>query len=519
MNANLVERFRELPDFLGGHLFLSISALTVGILVSVPLGLWASRKSRAGGLALGIAGIIQTVPSLALLALMVPLLGGTIGYLPAFLALTLYSILPILQNTVTGIRDVDPAMIEAAQGVGMTPMQQLTRVELPLAAPVIIAGIRTATVWVVGMTTLSTPVGAPSLGNYIFAGLQTRNWVAVLFGCVLAALLAIVLDRLIRIAEKAAKERRPHLAWGAGSALALVIVVGLAPLVIKDWRAAREPGARAADGATPLSGVRLTVGSKTFTEQYILAELLEQRLASLGATVGSAEDMGSTLLFDALSHDQVDLYVDYTGTIWSTLMKRDAPIPRDAMYGEVADFVHRLYGVVALGRLGFENAYGFAMRRDHALQLGIRSIGDIARQSTALVLGGDPEFFFRPDWIRVREIYGLGSLRTRTMDSTFMYGAVRDGEVDVIGAYTTDGRIAAFDLVVLDDPLEALPPYDAILLLSPRAAQNAALIEALRPLIGAIDDDAMREANRRVDLEGQSPKTVAKFLSAAQLGD
>ena len=216
MTSNLADRFAELPQLLAGHLLLSVSALVVGIAISVPLGIAATRHPRLRGPALTLAGLIQTVPSMALLALMVPLLGGMIGFVPAFIALTLYSMLPVLRNTVTGILEIDPAMTEAARGVGMTDRQSLWWVELPLAAPIIIAGIRTATVWVVGMATLSTPVGAPSLGNYIFLGLQTRNWVAVLFGCFFAAGLAIVLDQLIRLLEYAARLRSPRLAWAAG---------------------------------------------------------------------------------------------------------------------------------------------------------------------------------------------------------------------------------------------------------------------------------------------------------------
>ena len=525
MGANFAERWNELPTYLGGHLLLAISALAVGLLVSVPLGAWASRSPRWSASILVVAGVVQTVPSLALLALMVPLLGGTIGFLPAFLALTLYSVLPILRNTVTGIGEVDAAAIEAARGVGMTDRQRLLQVELPLAAPVIIAGIRTAAVWVVGTTTLSTPVGAPSLGNYIFAGLQTRNWLSVLFGCAFAALLAVVLDQLIRLAEKAAVERRPRLAWGAGLVLALVVAGGLAPLAVENGRGVRpESETTTASGvstngaAAALAGAAVVVGSKTFTEQYILAELLKMQLERNGATVDTVQNMGSTILFDALRNNQVDVYVDYTGTIWATLMKRDEPVGRDAMYVEVAKFLEQRDGVLTVGRLGFENAYGFAMRRDRAAALAIRTVDDVARHAQDLVLGGDPEFFSREDWRRVRELYGLGALRTQAMDSTFMYGAVRDGKVDVIGAYTTDGRIVAFDLVLLGDPREALPPYDAILILSPRAARMPGLLDALTPLIDRIDDDAMREANRRVDLEGQSPKSAAAFL-LGRVGD
>jgi osmoprotectant transport system permease protein len=520
VTSNLAELFAELPHLLAGHLLLSVSALLIGIVVSVPLGIAAARHQRLRGPALTFAGLIQTVPSMALLALMVPLLGGTIGFVPAFIALTLYSMLPVLRNTVTGILEIDPALIEAARGVGMTDRQSLTLVELPLAAPVIIAGMRTATVWVVGMATLSTPVGAPSLGNYIFLGLQTRNWLAVIFGCVFAAALAIVLDLLIRLMERAADLRSARLAWVAAAGLVTICVGGLVPAFVHLAPApvrAERPAFRAAPRETSprrsLEGQELTVGSKGFTEQYVLAELIGLQLEAAGATIRRRPNMGSTILFDALRSNTVDISVDYTGTLWATIMKRPRPIDRTQMLIEIESYLMVEHGVITLGRLGFENAYALAMRRERAAELGIRNIGDLAAVPDRLTLASDPEFFGRLEWSRLREVYHLDGLVTRGMDSTFMYGAVRDGEVDVITAYSTDGRISAFDLVVLDDPRQALPPYDAVLLLSPNAARNQQLVHTLLPLINHISDDLMRSANKLVDIDGLSVEEAARRLS------
>ncbi|HSP42782.1 MAG TPA: ABC transporter permease, partial [Luteolibacter sp.] len=232
MEEKLRELFLVLPDYLGGHLLLAVPAIVLGVLVSVPLGILSARNAAVRGPLMTVASLAQTVPSIALLAIMVALLGGTIGYKPAFIALLIYSMLPILRNTLTALEEVDPAMREAARGVGMTPGQSLWRVELPLALPVILAGIRTATVWVVGITTLSTPVGAPSLGNYIFSGLQLRDWTQVYFGCFFAMGLTLVLDQVIHLFEIAARRQRAPLAWAAGGILAAIIGIGLAPVAI-----------------------------------------------------------------------------------------------------------------------------------------------------------------------------------------------------------------------------------------------------------------------------------------------
>jgi len=505
---------------------LSLSALAIGVLISVPLGIFVSRKPSWQGAVLGTASLIQTIPSIALLALMVLAMGGQIGFWPSFLALMLYSVLPVLRNTVVGISELEPEYIEAARGVGMTEKQRLFQVELPLALPVIVAGIRTSAVWVVGIATLSTPVGAASLGNYIFAGLQTRNWLSVVFGCVLAAALAIVLDQLIRAIEWSIQQRKPLVGRIAGAGLASIFVIGLAPPL---WGAlssnfamdaavgaktTTEVDERIVSGALPLKDVRIKIGAKTFTEQYILADVFEKHLRAQGAEVENLQNMGSTILFDALRQNSVDLYVDYTGTIWTTLMKKSEPVSRAEMFIQVADFLLREHKVVVAGRLGFENAYGLAMRRDKAAELGVTRIGDLANLRSAISIGGDPEFFARPEWIAVREAYGISEARTTSMDSTFMYGAVRDGEVDAITAYTTDGRISAFDLLVLQDPRQAFPPYDAIILIGPAASQRLGFVGALTPLVNQISDQVMRQANQMVDIDGESTGTAADFILA-----
>ena len=519
LRDNIDARWAELPGYLSGHIALVAMALLIGILISIPIGIMASRDPRVKAPFLGAIGVVQTVPSLALLALMVPLLGGTIGFAPALVALTLYSMLPIVRNTITGLDSLDPTLIEAAKSVGMTEWQRLVRVELPLASPVILAGVRTATVWVVGTATLSTPVGAESLGNYIFAGLQTRNWVSVLFGCVSAATLAIALDQGIHWIDRALINRRPRTALVISGVVAGMLVVGMAiNMVDLSHREFSSQGfAPAATTSAsvgnqinlPLKGHKLTIGAKNFTEQYILANLLEFHLSERGARTNRLDNLGSTIVFDALVSGEVDLYVDYTGTIWATIMKRTESVDRLSMHIQVSDYLLREQSVSVVGRLGFENAYGFAMRRDRAEALGVSSILDL---KGALTIASDPEFFARREWKDVKAAYGLEEIRTRSMDSTFMYQAVRDGQVDVITAYTTDGRIAAYDLTILDDPRKSLPPYDAILLASERACGIPGLVEEISVLINMIPPELMREANKRVDLDRQTPEKAAAFL-------
>lgn len=502
------EQLALLPQYLTAHLQLSLAALLFGVGLSVPLGIVAARIRWLEQPVLGVASVIQTIPSLALLAVMVPLLAAigvqSIGFLPAFIGLVLYSMLPILRNTVTGLSGVDPAFREAARGVGMTERQLLFQVELPLALPVVIAGIRTATVWTVGIATLSTPVGAASLGNYIFSGLQTRNGNAVLVGCVAAAVLALSLDGLVRLFAAGWERRHRGLLGVAAGAFALLYLFTGVTLSGDFLRSGRD---------------RVVVGAKTFTEQYILAEILAGRIArSTSLSVEISPSLGSTVAFDALRAGDIDVYVDYSGTIWATVMRREGTVPeRTELLAEVERDLAERHAITVVGALGFENTYALAMRRTDAERLGIRRVSDLARHARALSLGADYEFFGRAEWRAMREIYGLAFAEERGMDSSLMYQAAAQGSVDVVCAFSTDGRIAAYDLVLLEDDRHAIPPYDAIVLASARLVrERPEVMDALRVLNGSIDGDTMRRLNKAVDQESQSPSGVAAaFLDAA----
>ena len=504
MSQALLQELALLPVTLGHHLLLSLSALVTGIAICFPLAILISRVKALQWPALTFASIVQTIPGLALLALMVPLL-GQIGFVPAFLALVLYSMLPILHNTVTGILGVDPAVMEAARGIGMTNSQQLFKVELPLAAPVIIAGVRTSAVWVVGTATLATPVGATSLGNYIFAGLQTQNTTEVLVGCLAAAVLAVALDQLIRLLENAARQRSRRSALIAMFTLFLLLAAGLAPLV---------PKSDHIGSSTPV-----VVGAKTFTEQYLLAEVLSRALRQAGLPAVSKTSLGSSILFDALAGGKVDCYVDYSGTLWANVMKRRDIPAKPALLAEMTHWLEEKYQVKLLGPLGFENTYALAISKKTSAKYKISSLEELAGHAPVLRIGSDYEFFSRPEWAALKESYGLQFAEQRTFDPSLMYEAIKAGSVDVISGYSTDGRIAAYDLLVLQDPHAALPPYDAVLLLAQNAAKRPEVCAALTTLLGAITNENMRQANKMVDVDHKSITEAVTFLwNTRQIG-
>jgi osmoprotectant transport system permease protein len=511
MDERITDALSVLRDYASQHVLLSAAALALGVAVSLPLAVLASRRPRLRGIVLAIASLVQTIPGLALLALFYPLLLGlsavtmrltgtavpALGFLPALLALTVYSMLPILRNAVTGLNGVDETYREAADGVGMTGPQKLLRVELPLAAPVIMAGIRTAAVWTIGMATLSTTVGQTSLGNFIFSGLQTENWIAVLIGCAAVVALALVVDWALGRIEAAAVGRR-----------VAPLVIGLAVLAAGIVAAAVPVGAA--------KGRAYVIGAKNFSEQLILAELMAERLEASGKRVVRKEALGSAIIFRALAGGDIDAYVDYSGTLWTNVLGRSDSVSREVMLSELTTILRERYGVTVLGALGFENAYVLAMKPARAAENGIATIADLAPQTPRLRLGSDLEFLGRPEWAALKRAYGLNFAEEKSYNPTFMYRAIADGSVDVISAFSSDGRIAADNLLVLADPKRAIPAYDAVLLISPRRRNDAALRRALSPLIGAIPVERMRQANYMLDRDSDKAtvRAAARFLGA-----
>jgi osmoprotectant transport system permease protein len=507
MSPALAEALAELPALIRAHLLVSGCAVAIGVVIGLPLAILSARSRRVRTPVLGLAGLIQTVPALALLALFYPALlilaratGWPIpalGFLPALIALTLYALLPIVRNGVAALQGIDPGVLEAADGIGMTARQRLTMVELPLGAPVILAGIRTAAVWTIGAATLATTVGQPSLGNLIFSGLQTENWVRVLVGCAAAAALALAVDGLLALIESGLSRRSLwRIRTGLG-ALAAALALALLP----------------ASG----SGETLVIGAKNFSEQYILASAIERRLQAAGYRTARRDNLGSTVAYQALAAGDIDVYVDYSGTLWANILRRTDTPPPAAMRAALTAELRRRDGVLLIGSLGFENAYALAMRRPRAEALGLRTLDDLAAAAPRLVLGADLEFLTRPEWRAVRERYGLRFAEQRSYSPTFMYRAVADGSVDVITAFSSDGRVAALDLVTLADPRRALPSYDAVLLVAPGHARDRRLIGALRPLLGAIPVARMRRANLMVDRDAdkRTPDEAARWLDPA----
>ena len=510
------QRLPELWFRTGQHLLLTGVSTLLAVAIGLPLGIVASASQSLRPVLLAIIGIFQTIPSLAMLAVLLTLV-GKIGAVPAIIALTIYALLPIVRNTVTAIEGVPPEAIEAARGMGMSRLQQLRMVQLPLASPVIVAGIRTAAVVGVGIATLSAFIGAGGLGQFINRGLALSNTQLILLGAIPAAMLAVTVDALIA-----------GMAWGlkpvrqrerSSLKARLKPVAFAAPLLFAGL------GVYAAFDSSATESSRsdtVRIGSKNFTEQLILAEIMAQMIeAHSDLSVDRRFNLGGTMIcHEALRAGEIDLYAEYTGTGLVTVLKELRNGDADAVFARVKDAYLKRYGLTWLAPFGFNNTYALTVRQSIAEDRGWQNISDLSDSAENLRAGFTAEFAERADgYPGLRNAYGLRFGTVKDLEPSLMYEAVANDEVDVICAFTTDGRIAAYSLKSLIDDRQFFPPYFAApVVRSELQRQHPEVGEILGRLERVIDDVAMLDLNYQVDVNGKLPAEVARdFLVGADL--
>lgn len=499
------------------HIQLALISVSIAVLIGVPVGILISRIKALNRPIIGTVNVIQAVPSLALLGFLIPFLG--IGTPPAIFAVVVYSLLPIIKNTYTGLNNINPETLEAAHGIGMTKMQVLTKVQIPLALPIIMAGIRISSVTAVGLVTIAAFIGAGGLGYLVFSGIQTSNTFLILSGaipaCILALLMDFVVGKLERVVtpisltkldvnmtkEKVAqlkRKRRATLSVIAAILVVVILAVGLSGISFGDRT--------------------IRIGSKNFTEQLILgnlyADLIEdqtdiqvERKLNLGS---------SSICFEALQNKDIDLYIEYTGTAYGSLLQQPFTTDTQVIYDTVRGKMRSDHHIEVLDQIGFNNAYVLAVRQDTAERFDLKNISDIAKVSNQLIFSPTIEFNNREDGvIAMNKIYGTRFKDVVPIDGGLRYTAVAEKKSDVITAFSTDGMLKTYDLVVLDDDQRAFLSYYAIPMFHGNTlVQYPELKNVVSQLNGVLTDDVMRSLNYRVDEEGVSPEQAARdFLT------
>lgn len=510
----LAERLPQLKTSLLEHFFvLTLLPVTSAVLIAIPLAVFVRNHPLARSLAIGTTGIVQTIPSLAMLAFLLPLFG--IGKQPAVIALTLYAILPILQNALAALRDLPKDVLEAADGMGFSKHQRLFQVELPLALPIIVSGIRTATIICVGVATLSTFIGAGGLGDFINRGLSLNRMPLLLIGAGFAAGLALILDFILDTAGQALQPgrkprnlRRRFFVSGGLAAMFLAIIVFPA-------------GGR--HNRPNAGGDVVRIGSKNFTEQIILGELVAQWIEKrTDIRVERSFNMGGTVIcHQALIAGGIDLYVEYSGTALLTLLNRehDPAATTADVRADVARGYEQRFACTVLPPLGFENTYAITVRRSDAEENGWKKISDITRAAGKLHGGFTAEFMEREDGlVGLSRAYGLDFKQLSDLGPELMYPAIARGRVDVIGAFSTDGRILEFDLQPLADDRRFFPPYEALPVVRRGTLERFPQLEAaLRELGGSLDNESMTKLNHAVDVGKRNPRDVVREFIQTKL--
>ena len=504
----LTENSSQIISLLLEHIELTLLSVVLSILIGIPVGILISYVKKLGKPILGLTNVIQAIPSMALLGFMIPILG--IGMIPAIVMVILYSLLPIIKNTYTGIKNINEQTLEAATGIGLTKWQILTKVQIPLAFPVIMAGIRISAVSAVGLMTLAAFVGAGGLGYLVYAGIRTVNNSQILAGAIPACLLALLIDYVMSIIENLSiKQNRKNISKKKLFFQKLMLIL-ISILTV---------GLFAINYATTEEKAKdtITIGSMDFTEQeilsYMIAELIEE---NTDIEVEQELSLGSSnIVMGAVQTNDLDMYIDYTGTIYGSVLKHEPNSDVQEVYDISKKELKEQYDLNILGDLNFNNTYTLAVKKETSDKYGLKTISDLCKVSDELVFSPTLVFMERNDcYLGLKETYPINFKEVVAIDGSPRYIALMDGESDVIDAYSTDGLLEKFGLVVLEDDKNFFLPYHAIPVVNNRIMEEySEIIPLLERLSECLNDATMRELNYKVDEERLKAEDVAhEFL-------
>ncbi len=509
LTSTFFSRWDEIMELSVQHLELTMISLLIVVAVAVPLGIFLTRHRRLADIVINFTAVLQTIPSLALLGFMIPFLG--IGATPAIVALTIYGLLPIIRNTYLGITGVSKSIIEAGMGMGMTSRQILFKIELPLATPVIMGGIRTATVLMIGVATLATLVGAGGLGDLIFRGIATANQDLILAGAIPAAFLAIFFDVFLKRLESLLQAHTHHSQSQSSESLFAKFFLGFKRALSLTLVVAFTVGASGCGGKE--SG-RIVVGGKNYTEQDILTHLMAETIeGNTSLKVTRKPYLGSTtIVSQALDKGDLDVYAEYTGTALVSLMKQPSESDPKKSYDIVSKYYKEKKNIIWLQPFGYNNTYSMTVCSETADKLGLKTISDLVKYAPGMTLGCTHEFAERPDgYPGLAKVYGIKFKDVKVLDPGLTYSAVKESKADVCDAFTTDGRIVAFNLRVLQDDKKFFPDYSCVPIVRKDTLDKyPEVATALNKLAGKLTEKTMQQLNAKVDLEKQDSRKVAQ---------
>ena len=493
----LTEDFKFFTNLTIEHILISLLAISIASVLGIILGIIISEYRRFSGLILGTVNILYTIPSIALLGFFITITG--VGNTTALIALIIYALLPIIRSTYTGIVNINPLIIEASEGMGSTKLQQLFKVKLPLALPVLMSGIRNMVTMTIALAGIASFVGAGGLGVAIYRGITTNNSAMTFLGSLLIAILALVFDFILGLIEKRLTNRK-RVKYKINPKL---IILGLFIVIFGAYFSLNSKKDKT-----------INIATKPMTEGYILGQMLTELIeqdTDLKVNITNGVGGGTSNIHPAIVKGEFDLYPEYTGTSWEAVLKKEDSYD-ESKFDELQKEYKEKYNLEYVNLYGFNNTYGLAVNKDIAEKYNLKTYSDLAKVSNNLIFGAEYDFFEREDGYKeLQKVYNMNFKKQIDMDIGLKYQAMKDKKIDVMVIFTTDGQLAVSDVVVLEDDKKMYPSYRAgTVVRSEILSEYPELKPVLEKLNNILDDKTMADLNYQVESEGKKPEDVAR---------
>lgn len=493
----LTEDFKFFANLTIEHILISLLAISIASVLGIILGIIISEYTKFSGLILGTVNILYTIPSIALLGFFITITG--VGNTTALIALIIYALLPIIRSTYTGIITINPLIIEASEGMGSTKLQQLFKVKIPLALPVLMSGIRNMVTMTIALAGIASFVGAGGLGVAIYRGITTNNSAMTFLGSLLIAILALVFDFILGIIEKRLTNRK-RVKYKINPKL---IILGLFIVIFGVYFSLNSK-----------KNKTINIATKPMTEGYILGQMLTELIeqdTDLKVNITNGVGGGTSNIHPAIVKGEFDLYPEYTGTSWEAVLKKEVSYD-ESKFDELQKEYKEKYNLEYVNLYGFNNTYGLAVNKDIAEKYNLKTYSDLAKVSNNLIFGAEYDFFEREDGYKeLQKVYNMNFKKQIDMDIGLKYQAMKDKKIDVMVIFTTDGQLAISDVVVLEDDKKMYPSYRAgTVIRSEILSEYPELKPVLEKLNNILDDKTMADLNYQVESEGKKPEDVAR---------
>ena len=493
----LTEDFKFFLNLTVEHILISLLAISIASVLGIILGIIISEYRKFSGLILGTVNILYTIPSIALLGFFITITG--VGNTTALIALIIYALLPIIRSTYTGIVNINPLIIEASEGMGSTKLQQLFKIKLPLALPVLMSGIRNMVTMTIALAGIASFVGAGGLGVAIYRGITTNNSAMTFLGSLLIALLALIFDFILGIMEKRLTNHK-RTKYKVNFKL---IILGLFIIIFGAYFSLNSKKDKT-----------INIATKPMTEGYILGQMLTELIeqdTDLKVNITNGVGGGTSNIHPTIVKGEFDLYPEYTGTSWEAVLKKEDSYD-ESKFDELQKEYKEKYNLEYVNLYGFNNTYGLAVNKDIAEKYNLKTYSDLAKVSNNLIFGAEYDFFEREDGYKeLQKVYNMNFKKQIDMDIGLKYQAMKDKKIDVMVIFTTDGQLAISDVVVLEDDKKMYPSYRAgTVVRSEILSEYPELKVVLEKLNNILDDKTMADLNYQVESEGKKPEDVAR---------